>query len=141
MYIAKTTAEERLTIGSAVGPIFTNIERAKNLLNDIWLNYFGQAKPENIDKSDTIMIGDLIYIVGDILHNAITEYCLTVGEDWYSGVDAYISGAETARSNIFVEKNRFKLPGNGSEIMSLTNEQAAVIIKDRLGEKVVTPDK
>lgn len=135
MYISETTAEERLTVTNAVGTIFTDIERAKSVLNDVWLEYFDKANPEPLESGVVSAIGDILYIVVDVLHDAITEYCMTVGEDWYGGVKAYIAGADVAKSNIFVENNRGKLPHNGRAIMHMTNEQATAAIKEAIDVK------
>lgn len=48
MYIAETTAKERLTIDHATSGIFGNLERAHRMLCRLWEDNFGAAGQKDI---------------------------------------------------------------------------------------------
>lgn len=141
MYISDTTARQRLTIANNVGDIFTCIERAHRILMEAWDRHFNRPCIDWLSGEDAQRINDTIYIATDILHDAITEFHMIIGSDSYDGVDPYISGAEQARRNIWIEKNRYKLPENGRDIMDLPSDMATEIIKALLSQKGEATDE
>ena len=96
MYIQETTGQERLIIAGAVGDAFISLERAHRMLYRLGGDNFGSSKQEGISADDAEDMGDLIYVIDDIIFNALLEYGLVTGESNLPGVEPHLIGARRA---------------------------------------------
>ena len=80
MYIEKTTIEERRIIGNSMIPIFSNLERAESLLNEIredGFNYKGSSVKYCCDAG---WMSDMLGIIGETIYDTIADFYLTIGQ-------------------------------------------------------------
>ena len=98
MYISNTTQEERKIIDHALDSMYDKVRRAHNLLGHLWDDYFGRRDQEDISSYDAEHLGDMIYLIDDLI------YALVVGDQDFPGVEPHLKGAEIARKAQEIEK-------------------------------------
>ena len=149
MYIAETTAKERLTIDHATSGIFGNLERAHRMLYRLWEDNFGDAEQKDISAYDAESLGDLIYTIDDIIFNAVLEYSLLTCNKNAPGVEPHLKGAGYAvqamrvhdlndaifdRERRMKPKQRDEVCTKRGELLKLPNEQAIPALEALLKE-------
>lgn len=104
MYISNTTQEEQRIIGHALDSMYDKVRRAHNLLGHLWDDYFGKRDQEDISSCDAEHLGDMIYLIDDLIWSAGLEYALVIGDPDFPGVEPHLHGAEIARKAQEIEK-------------------------------------
>lgn len=94
MYISESTAAERVHMSMALDGVFDNVDRARRILSNLLDEYFGMAEQKEICVDDAEILGDLLYVIGDMLFNAILEYSLSINNTHFFGVNTYKVGAQ-----------------------------------------------
>ena len=94
MYISMPNKEECITLENHVGDCFMFVEKARQMLGEIWENYFSNYKQEIIHEREAKIIGDTIYLVDHILWEAGLEYALLTEQENFPGYDVHIQGCE-----------------------------------------------
>lgn len=80
MIIEKTTREDRFKISMACYSIMVDIERANDILDELWDDFFSDADQKPIDKRDAERIGNRLYLARNVIYEALLGYYLTTGE-------------------------------------------------------------
>ena len=104
MYISNTTQEERRIIDCAVDGVYDKVRRAHSLLSHLWDDYFGARDQKEISSYDAEHLGDMIYLIDDLIWSAGLEYALVIGDPDFPGVEQHLLGAEIARKAQEIEK-------------------------------------
>ena len=152
MYISETTQSERVTISIALGDMFNKVARAHRLLGRVWDDYFGMREQPDIPSEEAEYLGELIYVINDLIWSAALEYALVVGDVDFPGVEPYLRGSELAKKAQEVEKlnsmvfdlekqlkpePREALRQKRAEICNLPDEKAAALLRELLEGKGV----
>lgn len=145
MYISETTQSERVTISIALGDMFNKVARAHRLLGRVWDDYFGMREQPDIPSEEAEYLGELIYVIDDLIWSAALEYALVVGDVDFPGVEPYLRGSELAKKAQEVEKlnsmvfdlekqlkpePREALRQKRAEICNLPDEKAAALLRE-----------
>lgn len=104
MYIQKTTQSERNSIRTALDDMFDKVARAHRLLGRVWDDYFGVQDQPDISSMEAEHLGDLIYIIDDLIWSAALEYALVIGDPDFPGVEPHLRGSDLAKKAQEVEK-------------------------------------
>lgn len=152
MYITETTQHERFIIDSALHSMFSKVARAHLLLGRVWDDYFGMREQPDIPSMEAEYLGELIYVIDDLIWSAALEYALVVGDADFPGVESHLSGSELAKKAQEVEKlnsmvfdlekqlkpePREALRQKRAEICKLPDEKAAALLRELLEGKGV----
>lgn len=152
MYISETTQSERVTISIALGDMFNKVAHAHRLLGRVWDDYFGMREQPDIPSEEAEYLGELIYVIDDLIWSAALEYALVVGDVDFPGVEPYLRGSELAKKAQEVEKlnsmvfdlekqlkpePREALRQKRAEICNLPDEKAAALLRELLEGKGV----
>lgn len=152
MYISETTQSERVTISIALGDMFNKVARAHRLLGRVWDDYFGMREQPDIPSEEAEYLGELIYVIDDLIWSAALEYAPVVGDVDFPGVEPYLRGSELAKKAQEVEKlnsmvfdlekqlkpePREALRQKRAEICNLPDEKAAALLRELLEGKGV----
>lgn len=152
MYISETTQSERVTISIALGDMFNKVARAHRLLDRVWDDYFGMREQPDIPSEEAEYLGELIYVIDDLIWSAALEYALVVGDADFPGVEPYLRGSELAKkaqevgelnSMVFDLEKQLKpepreaLRQKRAEICNLPDEKAAALLRELLDGKGV----
>lgn len=70
MYIQETTQSQRVTISIALGGMFDKVARAHRLLGRVWDDYFGMREQPDIPSMEAEYLGELIYVIDDLIWSA-----------------------------------------------------------------------
>ena len=99
MYIQKTNHEERMIILEYLGYTFERIRSAEEVLGDVWEDTFAQIGATIKDPETMARISRRIFMVYDILRDALTAYALMVEPDAYH-IGWYFDEANAAKANV-----------------------------------------
>ena len=150
MYIQETTQSERVTISAALDGMFNSVARAHRLLNRVWDDYFGMREQPDIPSHEAEYLGELIYVIDDMIWSAALEYALVTGDRDFPGVEPHLRGAEAARKAMEVDElnarlfelerqlrpeERDALCQKRAEACSFPDEKAKVLLQNLLNEK------
>lgn len=91
-FVEKTTASERIDIANAIYAPLYDIERAHRLLCTLWNDYLDSKEDRPKTRYDWEDIEDRIFVIMDIIHNAIFECKLA-----YADGEAVMQYLETAQ--------------------------------------------
>lgn len=80
MYIEKTTADERRIISNSMIPIFSNLERAESLLNEIREGGFDYKGSSVKYCGGADWMSEMLGMVGEAIYDAIASFYLTIGQ-------------------------------------------------------------
>ena len=95
--IWKTTVKERAIIGDTMLGVFADLERAEVLLETVLDEHFLDREQKPIAASDADWTRSMLYIVHEIIGDAVVAYHLTVGDTEDLRAKNYIASAETAK--------------------------------------------
>ena len=152
MYIQETTQSQRVTISVALGDMFDKVARAHRLLGRVWDDYFGMREQPDIPRMEAEYLGELIYVIDDLIWSAALEYALVTGDADFPGVEPCLRGSELAKKAQEVEKlnsmvfdlekqlkpePREALRQKRAEICELPDEKAAALLRELLEGKGV----
>lgn len=152
MYIQETTQEERRNIDCALSSMNDKVRRAHNLLSHLWDDYFGKRDQPDIPGMEAEYLGELIYVIDDLIWSAALEYALVTGDADFPGVEPCLRGSELAKKAQEVEKlnsmvfdlekqlkpePREALRQKRAEICKLPDEKAAALLRELLEGKGV----
>lgn len=152
MYIQETTQKERRNIDCALSSMNDKVRRAHNLLSHLWDDYFGKRDQEEISSYDAEHLGDMIYLIDDLIWSAALEYALVIGDADFPGVEQHLRGSEQAKkaqevdklnSMVFELEKQLKpepreaLRQKRAEICKLPDEKAAALLRELLEGKEV----
>ena len=96
-YIEKTTSKGRSIIRGAVFGIFADLERAEVLLETVLEESFLESEQKPLTASEADWTRSMLYIVHEIIGDAVVAYHLTVGDTEDLRAKNYIASAETAK--------------------------------------------
>lgn len=145
MYIQETTQSERVIISTALDGMFNKVARAHRLLSRVW------DQPD-IPGMEAEYLGELIYVIDDLIWSAALEYALVTGDADFPGVEPCLRGSELAKKAQEVEKlnsmvfdlekqlkpePREALRQKRAEICKLPDEKAAALLRELLEGKGV----
>ena len=150
MYITETTQSQRVAINIALGDMFSKVARAHRLLGRVWDDYFGMREQPDIPSMEAEYLGELIYVIDDLIWSAALEYALVTGDPDFPGVEPHLQGCERAKKAQEVEKlnslifdlekqlkpePRKALRQKRVEICGLPDEKAAILLRELLDGK------
>lgn len=152
MYIQETTQSERVIISTALDGMFNKVARAHRLLSRVWDDYFGMRDQPDIPGMEAEYLGELIYVIDDLIWSAALEYALVIGDLDFPGVEPHLRGSDLAKKAQEVEKlnsmvfdlekqlkpePREALRQKRAEICELPDEKAAALLRELLEGKGV----
>lgn len=152
MYIQETTQSERVIISTALDGMFNKVARAHRLLGRVWDDYFGMRDQPDIPGMEAEYLGELIYVIDDLIWSAALEYALVIGDPDFPGVEPHLRGSDLAKKAQEVEKlnsmvfdlekqlkpePREALRQKRAEICELPDEKAAALLRELLEGKGV----
>ena len=152
MYIQETTQSERVIISTALDGMFNKVARAHRLLSRVWDDYFGMRDQPDIPGMEAEYLGELIYVIDDLIWSAALEYALVIGDPDFPGVEPHLRGSNLAKKAQEVEKldsmvfdlqkqlkpePRDALRQKRDEIHKLPDEKAAILLRELLDGKGV----
>ena len=152
MYIQETTQSERVIISTALDGMFNKVARAHRLLGQVWDDYFGMRDQPDIPGMAAEYLGELIYVIDDLIWSAALEYALVIGDPDFPGVEPHLRGSDLAKKAQEVEKlnsmvfdlekqlkpePREALRQKRAEICELPDEKAAALLRELLEGKGV----
>lgn len=152
MYIQETTQSQRVTISVALDGMFGKVARAHRLLGRVRDDYFGMREQSDIPSMEAEYLGELIYVIDDLIWSAALEYALVTGDADFPGVEPCLRGSELAKKAQEVEKlnsmvfdlekqlkpePREALRQKRAEICKLPDEKAAALLRELLEGKGV----
>lgn len=152
MYIQETTQSERVIISTALDGMFNKVARAHRLLGRVWDDYFGMRDQPDIPGMEAEYLGELIYVIDDLIWSAALEYALVIGDPDFPGVEPHLRGSDLAKKAQEVEKlnsmvfdlekqlkpePREALRQKLAEICELPDEKAAALLRELLEGKGV----
>lgn len=152
MYIQETTQSQRVTISVALCGMFDKVARAHRLLGRVWDDYFGMREQPDIPSMEAEYLGELIYVIDDLIWSAALEYALVTGDADFPGVEQCLRGSELAKKAQEVEKldsmvfdlekqlkpePREALRQKRAEICKPPDEKAAALLRELLEGKGV----
>lgn len=94
MYISMPNEKELLALETYVDSCFMFVEKARQMLGEIWENYFSNYTQQALHEREAGIIGDTIYIVDQILWEAGLEYALLTEHKNFPGYDVHIQSCE-----------------------------------------------
>ena len=131
--IWKTTVKERAIIGDTMLGVFADLERAEVLLETVLDEHFLDREQKPIAASDADWTRSMLYIVHEIIGDAVVAYHLTVGDDEEPRAAHYIEAAETAKlarqCEIAYYNAQKKHPGAMGKIADMDDADAIAAIK------------
>ena len=152
MYIQETTQSQRVTISAVLSSMFDKVARAHRLLGRVWDDYFGMREQPDIPSMEAEYLGELIYVIDDLIWSAALEYALVTGDADFPGVEPCLRGSELAKKAQEVEKlnsmvfdlekqlkpePREALRQKRAEICKPPDEKAAALLRELLEGKGV----
>lgn len=114
--------------------------------------WVGMREQPDISSMEAEYLGELIYVIDDLIWSAALEYALVVGDADFPGVESHLSGSELAKKAQEVEKlnsmvfdlekqlkpePREALRQKRAEICKLPDEKAAALLRELLEGKGV----
>ena len=96
-FIDKTTHGERVTIETAVGSLFADLEKAECLLGAVLDDHFNNREQEALSGATADYVGTMLRIVLDILSDTILAYSLTVADVYSVRAKRFIESADAVK--------------------------------------------
>ena len=94
MYISMPNKEELFALEVYVDSCFMFVEKARQMLGEIWENYFSDYNQKVLHEREAELIGDTIYLVDQILWEAGLEYAILTEHENFPGYDVHIQSCE-----------------------------------------------
>lgn len=149
MYIEKTTIEERRIISNSMIPIFSNLERAESLLDEIREDGFDYKGSSVKYCGGADWMSEMLGMVSETVYDAIASFYLTIGQTGNYHAKYYLECLRQAEGVARCEsilnrimdlesklpaERRKKVMGSRRAVTRMDNEEALPILEKLLSE-------